>query len=61
MYYAFGDQEPLLIQQLAFGSELLGERSLGVWARGVLRFWVTEHRENTKTSFSFSAGVGFRF
>jgi hypothetical protein len=37
------------------------ERHLGVWARGVLRLWFAERRYDSKTSPSFSAGVGFRF
>ena len=36
-------------------------RHVGIWGRGVLRFWLGEHRHDSQFSPSFSAGLGFRF
>jgi len=37
------------------------KRKIGLWARGVLRFWIKDRRTDSLTSPSFSAGIGFRF
>jgi len=34
---------------------------IGIWARGVLRLWLGDRHSDSRSSPSFSAGVGFRF
>lgn len=37
------------------------KKNVGIWVRGVLRLWIGERRNDSKSSPSFSAGIGFRF
>jgi uncharacterized protein YneR len=37
------------------------QRKLGLWVRGVLRYWIKDRHTDSQISPSFSAGIGFRF